>query len=66
MKVFYFSNSYHGSQSIKEDFFKNNVDFIDKGVDAAFKQFSNSVFASLNTTFDNFTSDYEKRVILVI
>jgi hypothetical protein len=50
------------SASVREDFFKNNQDFYEKGLEASFKTLNNNIFSTINSTFANFSNEYEGRL----
>jgi hypothetical protein len=49
-------------KSIKEDFYKNNQEFIDKGLENAFKSLKDNLFGLMNSAFTNFSNDHEKKL----
>lgn len=50
------------SRSIREDFFRNNQDFVDKGLDTSFKTLNSNLFSTINSSFANFNNDYERKL----
>jgi hypothetical protein len=45
---------------------KTNLDFIEKGLDNAFKSLTQNLYGTINSTFTNFNNDYEKKVNYII
>jgi hypothetical protein len=50
------------SGSVREDFFKNNQDFYEKGLETTFKTLNNNIFSTINSSFANFSNDYERKL----
>ena len=45
-----------------EDFFKTNIDYMEKGIEEAFKQFTKNLNANVSNSFSNFNNEYDKKV----
>jgi hypothetical protein len=50
------------SKSVREDFFRNNSEFIEKGVETSFKTLNTNLFSTINSAFSNFNNDYERKL----
>jgi len=53
---------YIGDHSIKEEYFKVNIENLNQSIDGTFKDFNSQIFNHINVAFNNFNSNYEKRV----
>src|SRR4051812_20911741 len=50
------------SRSVREDFFRNNEAFVEKGIETSFKEHNNKLFSTINSSFTNFNNDYERKL----
>jgi hypothetical protein len=50
------------SKSIREDFFRTNEEFIERGIETSFKNLNSNVYSTVNSTFSNFNNDYERKL----
>lgn len=50
------------SRSVREDFFRNNQEFTEKGIETSFKNLNSNLFTTINSAFSNFNNDYERKL----